>query len=113
MSEFLFFAAWSRTVPVLCPGHHELGDCVAKSKLMPYFAQVCAESLLILHLIYMGMDNQGPLPFLLKTAINNYHMNETLAYAELMLDLGTDKKYDQWKVKIQKFTAKLGMHKSK
>ncbi|KAI6006080.1 hypothetical protein EDD15DRAFT_2191373 [Pisolithus albus] len=108
-----------------CPGCHELDECDVKSRWSPYYAftqnehgvpvqvlkklvfmtgvcervskaQVCADSILILHLVCAGMEHQGSLPQLLHTTLKEYHTEDSLTYEEVIFDLGTNTKLAQW-----------------
>ena len=82
------------------------GVCERASK-----SQVCADSILILHLICTGMDSRGALPFLLKTTLEDYHTTESLVYEELTFNLGTDTKLSRWRDTVRKLGTRLNAHK--
>ncbi|KAI6004868.1 hypothetical protein EDD15DRAFT_2191626 [Pisolithus albus] len=119
-----------------CPGCHELGERDAKCKLSPYHAftrnidgrstqvlegpiiirgicerasktQVCAESILILHLVCVGMERRGSLPKLLYTSLEDYHTQDSLVYEEVFFDFGTDEKLVRWSKKASLLGARL------
>ncbi|KAI5980859.1 hypothetical protein EDD15DRAFT_2204872 [Pisolithus albus] len=119
-----------------CPGCHELGERDARCKLSPYHAftrnidgrstqvlegpviirgvcerasktQVCAESILILHLVCVGMERRGSLPKLLYTSLEDYHTQDSLVYEEVFFDFGTDEKLVRWSKKASLLGARL------
>ncbi|KAI6020820.1 hypothetical protein BKA83DRAFT_4126746 [Pisolithus microcarpus] len=71
-------------------------DGALKHNLMPYFC------------LQKGIEVAGSLPFLLKTTLDEYHTKASLEYTEVTFDFGTQKKFDQWRVKAKKLGAKLG-----
>ncbi|KAI5989706.1 hypothetical protein EDD15DRAFT_2370426 [Pisolithus albus] len=119
-----------------CPGCHELDERDAKSKWSPYYAftrnehgvpvqvlkkpvfmtgvceraskaQVCADSILILHLVCTGMEHRGSLPQLLHMTLKEYHTEDSLTYEEVTFDLGTNTKLAQWIRKAGHLGARL------
>ncbi|KAI5997499.1 hypothetical protein EDD15DRAFT_2364220 [Pisolithus albus] len=123
-------ALYASDVKFKCPGCHELREREAKCKLSPYHAfmrnvdgefipvldapttlvgvceraskaQVCAESILILHLVCVGMEVRGSLPKLLHTTLEEYHTAESLTYEEVTFDFGTERKLDHWTKKAK------------
>ncbi|KAI6038216.1 hypothetical protein EDC04DRAFT_2604207 [Pisolithus marmoratus] len=104
---------YATDVKFKCPSCHELGECMVKCKLSPYHvldgpttltgvceralkAQVCTKLILVLHLMYVGMEVHGSLPKLVHTTIEEYHMAELLAYEEVTFDFGTERKLTHW-----------------
>ncbi|KIK16511.1 hypothetical protein PISMIDRAFT_113214, partial [Pisolithus microcarpus 441] len=79
-----------------------MGVCERASK-----AQVCADSILILHLVCAGMEHWGPLPQLLHMTLKEYHTEDSLTYEEVTFDMGTNTKLAQWIRKAGCLGAKL------
>ncbi|KIK29760.1 hypothetical protein PISMIDRAFT_6530 [Pisolithus microcarpus 441] len=119
-----------------CPSCHELREHEVKCKLSPYHAfmrnvdgelirvldapttlvgvceralkaQVCAESILILHLVCVGMEVRGSLPKLLHTTLEEYHTADSLTYEEVTFDFGTERKLDRWTKRAELLRARL------
>ncbi|KAI5988556.1 hypothetical protein EDD15DRAFT_2371222 [Pisolithus albus] len=119
-----------------CPGCHELREREVKCKLSPYHAfmqnvdgecirvldapttlvgvceraskaQVCAESILILHLMCVGMEVRGSLPKLVHTTLEEYHTADSLTYEEVTFDFGTERKLDHWTKRVELLRARL------
>ena len=53
------------------------------------------------------MDTTGCLPLLLKTALEDYHMKDSLEYVQVTFDFGTDSKLSRWKTKRVKLGREL------
>ncbi|KAI6037358.1 hypothetical protein BKA83DRAFT_16446 [Pisolithus microcarpus] len=71
------------------------GVCERASK-----TQVCAESILILHLVCVGMERHGSLPKLLHASLEDYHTQDSLVYEEVFFDFGTVEKFVQWRKQV-------------
>ncbi|KAI6006968.1 hypothetical protein EDD15DRAFT_2358037 [Pisolithus albus] len=79
-----------------------VGVCERASK-----AQVCAESILILHLTCVGMEVCGSLPKLVHTTLEEYHTADSLTYEEVTFDFGTERKLDHWTKRVEVLRARL------
>ncbi|KAI5999114.1 hypothetical protein EDD15DRAFT_2363154 [Pisolithus albus] len=127
---------YASDVKFRCPGCHELGERAVNCKLSPYYAfmrivdgefirvldapttlagvceraskaQVCAESILILHLVCVGMEVRGSLPKLVHTTLEEYHTADSLTYEEVIFDFGTEKKLHHWTKMAGQLHARL------
>ncbi|KIK19175.1 hypothetical protein PISMIDRAFT_108142, partial [Pisolithus microcarpus 441] len=68
-----------------------VGICKRASK-----AQVCTKSILILHLVCVGMEVHGSLPKLLHMTLEEYYTADSLTYEEMTFDFGTERKLHHW-----------------
>ena len=82
------------------------GVCQRVSKL-----QVRADSMVILHLVCVGMDTSGCLPLLLKTALEDYHKKDVLEYVQETFDFGTDVKLSMWNARREILGTRLAARK--
>ncbi|KAI5989188.1 hypothetical protein F5J12DRAFT_968956, partial [Pisolithus orientalis] len=140
LAQWLTDKAHAEDIDFQCPGCHKLEEGGAKCKeLHPYFpfthtvlgkripmldkpviisgiceraskSQVCAESTLILELVYTGVEIQGLLPSLLNTTIEEYHTSNSLLYQKIIFNFGMDRKFSQWSMRIKKLGEKLGTY---
>lgn len=53
-------------------------------------SQVCADSVLILHLVCVGVDVRGALPKLVHATLEEYRTAESLLYEEVVLISGQE-----------------------
>ncbi|KAI6159750.1 hypothetical protein EDD17DRAFT_1511157 [Pisolithus thermaeus] len=119
-----------------CPSCHELMEHEVKCRLLPYHpfvqnikgefsqvldapttlvgiceraskAQVCADLILILHLMCIGMEVHGSLPKLLHLTLKEYHMANSLMYKEVTFDFRTERKLDHWTKRVELLCARL------
>ncbi|KAI6022998.1 hypothetical protein PISMIDRAFT_115433, partial [Pisolithus microcarpus 441] len=108
-----------------CPSCHKLGEHMVKCKLSPYYvmlntpttlagvceraskALVCTESILILHLMCVGMEVCRSLPKLLHMTLEEYHTADLLMYEEAIFDFGTEKKLHHWMKMAGQLHARL------
>ncbi|KAI6160804.1 hypothetical protein EDD17DRAFT_1509901 [Pisolithus thermaeus] len=116
-----------------CPACHEKEECAAHSKPMLYFimqgksvpacstptfvkgvceraskSQVHGGPILILHFICMGLNTRGGIPCLLNAALEEYFMEATLQYLEVIFDFGTWHKLCHWQTEAQCLAATIG-----
>ncbi|KAI6103437.1 hypothetical protein F5141DRAFT_1065252 [Pisolithus sp. B1] len=113
-----------------CPACHK-EECAAHSKPMLYFHMkaftqivqgksvpacstptfvkgVCGGPILILHFICMGLNTRGGIPHLLNAALEEYFMEATLRYLEVVFDFGTWHKLCHWQTEAQCLAATIG-----
>ncbi|KAI6006109.1 hypothetical protein EDD15DRAFT_2359244 [Pisolithus albus] len=109
--ELMYLKAFKHTVegnilPVCDKPTFIRGVCERASK-----SQVCAGPILILHFIYVGMNSRGSLPWVLNTALEEYHTASTLCYHEVVFDFGTWDKLCLWETKAQALATEIGKDK--
>lgn len=69
-------------------------------------SQVCADSVLILHLVCVGGTFET-LPKLVHATLEEYRTAESLLYEEVIFDFGTRRKLAAWTKKAAQLGAKL------
>ncbi|KAI6019350.1 hypothetical protein BKA83DRAFT_4127267 [Pisolithus microcarpus] len=92
-----------KSVPACSMATFVKGICKRASKL-----QVCGGPILILHFICMGLNTRGGIPRLLNAALEEYYMEATLWYLEVIFDFGTQHKLHHWQAEAQCLASTIG-----
>ncbi|KAI6024284.1 hypothetical protein EDC04DRAFT_2606547 [Pisolithus marmoratus] len=91
-----------KSVPACSTPTFVRGVCERASK-----SQVCGRPILILHFVCMGLNMRGGIPHLLNVVLEEYYMEATLRYLEVVFNFGTWHKLCHWQAEAQRLAATI------